>query len=212
MVEAIRVYLQANAASYAALILQHLEISGIALLAALLIGFPAGIAAARSPALYQAISGFFGLLRVVPSLAVLILCIPLMGVGAKPSIVALSILAVPPLIINTALGFTTLSPFVLETARGMGMGRSRMFFTVKLPLALPMIFTGLRTAAVEIIASATLAAYIGAGGLGTMIMTGLGLNRMELLLLGGLTVAILSLTADLLFSLLERKATAYQRP
>lgn len=211
MYESILTYLQENTGDYAMLVLQHLKISGISVAVAILVGVPIGMLSSKSLRLYNWFSGFFGLLRVIPSLAILVICIPIIGIGVFPSVVALSVLAIPPLIINTALGFRNLPPSVLETAVGMGMDKWRMFFTVKLPLAMPLILTGMRTAAVEVIASATLAAYIGAGGLGTIILTGLGLYRMDLLLLGGVSVAILSLLVDLFFSLLERRVTSYRR-
>lgn len=211
MYESIITYLQENTGAYAMLVLQHLKISGISVAVAILVGVPIGILSSKSLRLYNWFSGFFGLFRVIPSLAILVICIPIIGIGVFPSVVALSVLAIPPLIINTALGFRNLPPSVLETAVGMGMDKWRMFFTVKLPLAMPLILTGMRTAAVEVIASATLAAYIGAGGLGTIILTGLGLYRMDLLLLGGMSVAILSLSVDLFFSLLEIRVTSYRQ-
>jgi len=204
-------YLHQNSKEFQVLVLQHIKISGFSVFMAILIGVPLGILSARSQKLYHAFSGFFGLLRVIPSLAILIICIPIMGVGIIPATLALTLLAIPPVLINTALGFRSLPESVLETALGMGMDTRRVFLEVKLPLAMPLILTGIRTSSVEVIASATLAAYIGAGGLGNIIFTGLGLYRMDLLFLGGLSVAALSLIADMLFFLLEWHMTKYQR-
>jgi osmoprotectant transport system permease protein len=177
----------------------------------MVIGVPLGILSSRSQRFYNLSSGFFGFLRVIPSLAILFICIPIFGVGTLPAVIALTVLAISPIMINTAVGFRNISESVIETAVGMGMNKSRMFFKIKLPLALPLILNGIRTATVEVIASATLAAYIGAGGLGILIFTGLGLYRTDLLLIGGLSVAVLSLTADLLLYLVEHIATRYQR-
>jgi osmoprotectant transport system permease protein len=129
-----------------------------------------------------------------------------MGTGLKPSLTALAFLAIPPILINTALAFGSIPLSVLETAAGMGMGRLRTFFWVKTPLALPLALAGFKTACIEVIAGATLAAYIGGGGLGSLIFTGLGLMKMELLLIGGVSVALLSLIADFLLSVLEARA------
>ena len=100
---------------------------------------------------------------------------------------------------------------VIEAAEGMGMSKKRLFFTVKVPLAFPVVFTGIRTAVVEVIASATLAAYIGAGGLGTLIFTGLGLMRNDFLWIGGLSVAILSLGVGFILPLIDKWITRYER-
>jgi osmoprotectant transport system permease protein len=211
MYEAILTYLQQNWASYTMSVLQHLKISGISVFAAILIGLPLGIYSSRNEKLYNFFSGFFGLLSVIPSLAILFICIPIFGVGVLPATIALTILAVPPILINTAVGFRGISDSVLETAVGMGMDSTFMFLRVRLPLALPMILTGTRTAAVEVIASATLASYIGAGGLGDIIFTGLGLYRMDMLIIGGFSVAALSLIVDLILSLVEYSITRYRR-
>jgi osmoprotectant transport system permease protein len=134
-----------------------------------------------------------------------------MGTGMKPAVTALTILAIPPILLNTTLAFQTLPEPVLETALGMGMGKWRTFFSVKLPLAFPLIFTGIKTAAVEVIASATLAAYIGAGGLGSLIFTGLGLMRTDLLIIGAASVGGLSLASGYLLNKLDRRITRYKK-
>ncbi len=211
MYAAILAYFEKNAADYAMSLLQHIRLSAIAVACATVIGVPLGLLGARSKLLHRVLTEFFGLLRIIPSLAILVICIPLIGVGALPAGVALTILAIPPILINTAAGFSSVPYSVKETAIGMGMGPGLVFYKVELPLAAPLILTGLRTASVEVIASATLAAYIGGGGLGTIIFTGLGLYRMDLLIIGGLSVAALSLAVDLLFYLMERLSTRHQR-
>ena len=211
MFVAIIAYFQQYSGSFVDSLLQHIIISVISILIATGIGIPLGIFCSRSDRLYRLFTAFFGLLRVIPSLALLFIFIPILGVGMLPAVVALVILALPPVLINTAISFRTLPRSVLETALGMGMDSKMIFFRVKLPLALPLILTGIRTGTVEIIASATLAAYIGAGGLGQIIFTGLGLYRMDLLLIGGVSVAALSLLADLLLSVLEMVSSRHVR-
>ena len=188
---------------------QHVGISALSACAALFIAFPTGIMSANNRYVGAAVTGLFSTLRILPGLAVLLLCIPLIGTGVRPAVVALTFLAIPPIFINTVLAFRTIPEPVLETALGMGMGKIRTFFLVKIPIALPLVMAGFKTASVEVIASATLAAYIGAGGLGEIIFTGLGLMRTELLLIGGITVGAMSLAAGALLGFFEKKLLKY---
>lgn len=188
----------------------HLWISLAALTAAILVGVPCGYLAADLPGCEKWISAPFQVLRVIPSLAILVLLIPVAGTGALPAVIALTILAVPPVLLNTIVGFRDVPAFMTESAAGMGMTDREILWNVRIPLALPLIFAGIRTALVEVIASAALAARIGAGGLGEVIFTGLGLNRMDLLLLGGVLVAALSLLCGGLFDALTRHVLRYK--
>ena len=124
--------------------------------------------------------------------------------------VLLTILAFPPVILNTIAGFRQVPDYMIECAEGIGMTKREQLWKVRVPLALPMIFAGVRTGLVEVIASATLAAKIGAGGLGEIIFTGLGLNRSDLLILGGASVAILSLGCGALFDLVAARVFQYK--
>lgn len=188
----------------------HLWISLAALTAAILVGVPCGYLAADLPGCEKWISAPFQVLRVIPSLAILVLLISVAGTGALPAVIALTILAVPPVLLNTIVGFRDVPAFMTESAAGMGMTDREILWNVRIPLALPLIFAGIRTALVEVIASAALAARIGAGGLGEVIFTGLGLNRMDLLLLGGVLVAALSLLCGGLFDALTRHVLRYK--
>jgi osmoprotectant transport system permease protein len=145
------------------------------------------------------------MLRVIPSLAVLLLMLPILGTGTAPATLALVLLAIPPILMNTIAGLEEVPDFLLETAAGLGMEEKQIWRRVRFPLAMPMVLTGIRTAAVELVASATLAAKIGAGGLGELIFTGIGLYRTDMLLIGGLSVALLSLSTGLLFGIIEKK-------
>jgi osmoprotectant transport system permease protein len=196
-------YFSRNSGKYWTAVTQHLGISFLALGIACFFALPLGILCARNRPLRTTITGVFATLRIIPSLAVLFLCIPILGIGLKPALTALTFLAIPPMLINTTLAFSSIPPATLETARGMGMGDRRIFFLVKIPLALPLVLTGFKTAAVEVIASATLVAYIGGGGLGTLIFTGMQLMRTEFLLIGGVSVTLLSVLTDYLLSFME---------
>lgn len=203
-------YFSTHGADYIQMVLEHLNVSILSLAAAILIAVPLGIACSRSPLLEKISVGVSGILRIIPSLAVLVVCVPILGTGVLPAVVALTVLAIPPILINTALGFRSVPADVLEAARGMGMDERSVFFKIKVPLAFPVSFAGVRTAASEVVASATLAAYIGAGGLGQIIFTGLGLMRTDLLVIGGASVAALSLSVGMLLSAIDRRMRPYE--
>lgn len=211
MFEDIAAYFQENGSEYLGLLWGHISISLISVTAAIVIAVPLGILVYRSKVASTIAERGFGLLRIVPSLAVLIILIPVMGTGILPSVTALTILAIPPVLINTIEAFRGLPPDMLEAADGMGMSPSQRFWRVSLGLAFPLMFAGIRTAAVEVIASATLASYIGAGGLGDLIFTGLSLLRTDLLIIGGGSVALLSLATGLILDLIYKHITRYQR-
>ena len=204
-------YFARHGKEYLGLVGGHIGISFLSVGIAVLIAVPLGVAVYRSRIGSLLAERTFGVLRIVPSLAVLLLLIPIMGTGVKPSVTALTILAIPPILINTIQAFQNLPQSMLEAANGMGMSKTQTFFKVKLPLAFPLMFAGFRTAVIEVIASATLASYIGAGGLGDLIFTGLSLLRYSLLVIGGGSVALLSLLTGLLLDGIFKRLTKYQR-
>ena len=204
-------YFSENSSQFLEYVLQHLEVSALSVGFAMIIAIPLGILSTRCQRIEKIAQWFWGTLRIIPSLAILIICMPILGTGIRPAVVALAVLAIPPILLNTTLAFESVSPMVIEAAQGMGMSPMRLFWTIKVPLAFPVVFTGIRTAVVEVIASATLATYIGAGGLGTLIFTGLGLMRNDLLWIGGISVAVLSLGIGFLLSLIDRRITRYER-
>ena len=206
----IQEYFQNNLGEYLNCVSEHVTISLLAFVLAVLIGIPCGYYCVKNEKMERYLTGFFQVLRIIPSVAVLILLIPVMGVGVKPALTALTILAIPPVLMNTVTGFKEVPVFMLETARGLGMTEKQIFWKVKVPQAMPMIFAGMKIAMVEIIASAAIAAKIGAGGLGGIILTGLGLNRMDLLFIGGISVAVLSLAAAFVFDWVEKRMMSYR--
>lgn len=187
---------------------QHLTLAASALALALIAGLPLGVLAAESPALRGLVLALAGIGRTLPSLAVLMLLLPWLGVGAAPAIVALALLGIPPIVIAVDLGIRGVPASALDAAAGMGMTALQRFARVVVPLALPLSFVGLRTAATETIASATLATFIGAGGLGDEIVRGLQTDDLALLIAGALTVALLALVVDLLLSAAGRLIAA----
>lgn len=204
-------YFATHSIQYIKMVYQHLYISFSAVLLACLIAIPLGILCTKNHYLDIVITRLMNSLRVIPSLAILFVCVPLVGTGLIPALVALLVLAIPPILINTVLGFQSVDPAIIEAATGMGMDARYLFFHIKCPLALPVIFSGIRTATIEVIASATLASYIGGGGLGDLIFTGLGLMRTDLLWIGGLSVALLSLISSYLLSLVDHRLRYYEK-
>ncbi|WP_373714077.1 ABC transporter permease [Streptococcus sp.] len=205
MLQQLQDYFAQNLNSYLVSVWQHVELSVTALFIAIIIGMPLGYLGYKYKVARFLTSGVTQALRVIPSLGILFLLIPFVGVGSFPALIALVILAVPPILVNTILGFSEVSETLLETGLGLGMSEGQLFTRVSFPLALPHILNGLKLALIEVIASATLATYIGAGGLGSLIFTGLGLYRIDLLLIGGGSVALLSFVSMLGFDLLIRR-------
>jgi osmoprotectant transport system permease protein len=146
----------------------------------------------------------FNAFRVIPSLAILFLALPYLGLGYLPSLVALTVLAFPPVLINTYAGLRGVDAAVVEAAFGMGMAPYQVLRQVEIPLAVPTILAGVRTAAVEVISSATLASFIGGGGLGDFITRGFALYDVRIMLVGAIPVALLALTSEALLSSFQR--------
>jgi osmoprotectant transport system permease protein len=196
----------ASMADFLAHVAQHLVLALSSLTLALCVGLPLGILAAESASLRAWVLAMAGVGRTIPSLAVLMLLLPLLGVGAAPAIVALALLAIPPIVISVDLGIRGVPAAALDAATGMGMTALQRFGRVVVPFALPVSFTGLRTAATETIASATLATFIGAGGLGDEIVRGLQTDDPPLLFTAAVVVAALALGADLVLGVAGRLA------
>ena len=178
------------------LLFQHLQITIIALLVALLIAVPLGVALVRYRWLATPVLGLLGILYTIPSLALQIFFIPIFGLGADNAIATLIIYAQVILVRNTVVGLGAVSPAMLEAATGMGMSAWTRWWRVELPLALPIILAGVRVATVMIIGIATIAARIGAGGLGTLLFSGLQLIRNDMIWAGALIIGLLALAAN----------------
>jgi osmoprotectant transport system permease protein len=183
--------------------LQHVEISLIALFFSLIIAIPLGIYLTRKRRIAETIIGITGVLQTIPSLALLGLLIPLFGIGTVPAVIALVAYALLPLLRNTYTGIKEIDPSLLEAARAMGMNRRKRLLKVELPLAMPVIMAGVRTATIFIIGTATIAALIGAGGLGDIILLGIDRNDYSLVILGAVPSALLAIIFDLLLRKLE---------
>ena len=170
-------------------VLEHIGLTFISLLLAALVAMPLGILITRRQRLAGSFLGLAGILQTVPSIALLGFLIPILGIGVKPAIVALFLYALLPILRNTYTGIQEVDASVKEAALGIGLSQGQLLRQVELPLALPVIFAGLRTATVINVGVATLAAYIGAGGLGEFIFGGIALNNTAMILAGALPAA-----------------------
>lgn len=183
----------------------HLQLTGLAVAAACIVGLGLALMAYRHVGLSRGVLYVAGLLQTIPSIALLALMIPLAGVGRLPAIIALFLYSLLPILRNTVTALVTVDPLLKRVATGMGLSERERLRHVYLPLALPHLLSGLRIAAVVSIGTATLAAFIGAGGLGEPIVTGLALNDTGLILQGAIPAALLALVTELAFEALERR-------
>ncbi|MBI3016277.1 MAG: ABC transporter permease [Candidatus Tectomicrobia bacterium] len=181
----------------------HLKLTLIALLAAMAVAIPFGVFVYRLRVISRPVIYVAGLLQTIPSIALLAFMIPLLGIGPTPAIVALFLYALLPILRNTAAALFSIDPVLKKVAVGMGLTAWQRLRHVELPLGAPMILAGIKTAAVINIGTATLAAFIGAGGLGEPIVTGLALNDPSLILEGAVPAALLAVLAEFAFELLE---------
>jgi osmoprotectant transport system permease protein len=192
--------------------LDHITLVIIAMVIAILIGVPLGMFIVHRPAPRAIALGIASVFQTIPSLALFGFLIPIPfigGIGKRTAIVALVLYALLPILRNTYVGLTTINPAVLESAEAMGMTPAQILFQVRFPLALAIILAGIRTATIITIGVATIAAAIGAGGLGTFIFRGVALVSDSLILAGAIPAALLALLADFFLGFLERKLRVF---
>ena len=193
---------------------QHIVLVAVSTLLAAAIGIPLGIALARRPALARPVLGIAGVVQTIPSLALFgfLLPLPLIGgIGARTAIVALLVYAMLPLLRNTHAGILSVDPAIVEAATGLGMTPRQRLWWVELPLALPVVLAGVRIATVVSIGLATIAAAIGAGGLGVLIYRGIAIVDNRQILAGAVPAALLALAADGFLGLVEKRQSAWRK-
>ncbi|HXI59032.1 MAG TPA: glycine betaine ABC transporter substrate-binding protein [Polyangia bacterium] len=183
---------------------EHLALVAVSLLAAIAIALPLGILAARRPRLGQVVLAAVGVVQTIPSLALLVFMIPLLGIGALPATAALFLYSLLPIVRNTHAGLRGVSPSLRDSAQALGLPPLAILWQIELPLALGTILAGIKSAAVINVGTATLGALIGAGGLGQPIFTGIRLDDLPLILEGALPASLLALAVQGVFDLLER--------
>jgi len=184
---------------------EHLVLVGISLSAAILVAIPLGIVAARYARVGQIVLGIAGIIQTIPSLALFVFLIPLLGIGGPPAVVALFLYSLLPIIRNTHAGIRDISPAIVESAQALGLPSRARLRIVELPLATGAILAGIKTSAVINVGTATLAALIGAGGYGQPILTGIRLDDIGLILQGAVPAAVLALLVQGIFELVERR-------
>ena len=185
----------------------HIEYLVFATLIGVLIAIPVAIVVNRSPTASTIAINVGNIGRAIPSLAVLVLMFPLLGLGFDSALFALTLLAVPPILINAVVGLRQVSPQILDSAKGMGLSGRQILQGIQVPIAAPIIFAGIRTSAVQVVASATLATFIGGGALGDYIVEGFQRNSTAIALAGAFAVAALAIITEVGFWGLERTFT-----
>jgi osmoprotectant transport system permease protein len=205
--ESFAAYLYQRRGDLGRLALRHVLLVAVSLAAGILLAVPLGLALAGSPRGADAALGAAGLLQTIPSIALLAFMIPLLGIGVVPALVALFLYSLYPILRSTYAGVRNADPAAVAAAHALGMTAGQVLRHVRLPLAAPVIMAGIRTAAIIAVGTATLAAFIGAGGLGEPIATGLALADTRMILSGAVPAAILALVVDLALGLVEREVT-----
>lgn len=186
---------------------EHLYISLAAILLGVIVAVPLGVALSRVPKFADRFISIVGILQTIPSLAILAFFIPILGVGKLPAIVALFFYSLLPILRNTYIGIRDVDQAVVEAGRGMGMSTWQSIIKIEFPLALPVIMAGIRLSTVYLIGWATLASFIGGGGLGDFIFDGLNLYQPDLILAGTIPATLLALLADRFLALFENWLT-----
>ncbi|GGG34720.1 osmoprotectant transport system permease protein [Lactobacillus apis] len=184
---------------------QQIYISAISLFLGIIVAVPISVILLKFPKTAKDVIALASMLQTIPALALLAMMIPFFGVGRVPAIIALFLYSLMPIMRNTYVGLTDVNPDTIDSARGLGMTKMQLILKVDIPLAMPVIMSGIRLSAIYVIAWATLASYIGAGGLGDFIFNGLSLYQPDLIFGGTIPVIILALLADYLLGQLEKK-------
>jgi osmoprotectant transport system permease protein len=197
-------YIRDHQEQFNRLLIQHLQLTAVAVLLAVAIALPLAVIASRVRPLAGPLTALTQFGQTIPSLALLGLALPVLGIGFRPSVFALTVGAIMPIFLNAYIGIRNTDRALLDAARGMGMSGGQRLLLAELPLASPIIWAGIRTATVQTIAAATLAAFIGGGGLGDLILLGLSVFDNSVLLAGAVPVALLALGADIIMGGLRR--------
>ena len=197
-------YIGEHPAQFFRLLNQHIQLTAVSVVLALVVAIPMAIMASRVEPVARPMTWIAAAGQTVPSLAVLALMLPLLGIGFRPSVAALAIRAFLPIFLNTYVGLRGADAAAVDAARGMGASSAQRLLLVELPLASPIIYAGIQTATVQNVGIATIAAFIGGGGLGELILQGLQMLDPPVLLAGAIPVAVLAMTAEVTLRYLGR--------
>ena len=193
------------------LLWEHIEVTTVSVILAIAIALPVGILITKNETVAKIVLYVAGIIQTIPSIALFGMLIPSLGIGTKPAIVALVLYGQLPIIRNVYTGIKNVSPAMLEVARGMGMTGLQILWRVQIPAAFSVILGGIRTATVALIGIATIAAFIGAGGLGDMIFRGIATINFAMVLSGAIPVALFALATDYVLGVFERSADPMQK-
>ena len=199
-------YIDQHRDDFLELLAQHIQLTLLSVVIGVLIAVPLAILASRFDLVAKPMTWLAAIGQTIPSLAILGLTLPFLGVGFRPALFALTIRAILPIYLNSYVGIRGADPAIVDAARGMGTSNAQMLLMVELPLASPVIFSGIQTALVQNIGLATLAAFIGGGGLGDLILQGLAMVDTPVLLAGAIPVALLAVIAEISMGRLRRLA------
>lgn len=191
---------------------EHIQLSGTAVLIAMLIALPLGLLVSRIKSLATPVLGVLGVIYTIPSFALFAFLVPFTGIGTEPALIALSAYSLVVLVRNTMVAFNGVDPAVKEAATGMGMSAVQVLYRIELPLALPVIIAGIRIASLSTIGLTTIAAWIGAGGLGQLLRDGMSDPTYSRLWAGIISIGLIAIAADLLFRFLERLVSVPATP
>ncbi len=204
--EIVQVYF-ARQSYFHELLLEHLQLSAISIVLALILGLALGILIAQQDKFSIPVLGTINFIYTIPSIALFGILLPITGLGNKTAIIALTVYALLPVVRNTYAGLTNVDPIILEAGTGMGSTPWQLLWKIKLPLALPVIMAGVRNMVVMVIATCGIASFIGAGGLGVAIFRGITTYQLPLTYLGSLMIAAVALLCDILLGMVEKRIT-----
>lgn len=186
------------------LLIQHIQLTAIAIIVAIIIGIPLGILVSKNEKLKKYIVGIINIFQAIPSMALLGLLVPMLGIGSKPAIMTVVLYSLLPIVKNTTTGISGIDKNIIESATGIGLTSKQILYKIQLPLALPIIMAGIRISAVTAVGLMTLAAFIGAGGLGYLVFSGVQTVNNTMILAGAIPACILALSVDYIFSRVEK--------
>lgn len=198
-------YISENSTEILVATYEHIYLCVVALGIGIIVALSITIIATYWKININSIINIFSFLRLIPGIAILVIAMPVLGVGTFPTLVTLTILTIPPILINCYAGIKNIAPTLVETSDAMGMTARQILFKIQIPMASPFILLGIRTAVVDVIAIATIAAYMGAGGLGRYILTGILINDMRMTIIGSILITIMAFISESFFGYLQRK-------
>lgn len=197
-------YLSAQKGQIISLLIQHIQLTVVAIVVAIIIGIPLGILVSKNEKLRKYIVGMINVFQAIPSMALLGLLVPVLGIGSKPAIMMVVLYSLLPIVKNTTTGILGIDKNIIESATGIGLTSKQILYKIQLPLALPIIMAGIRISAVTAVGLMTLAAFIGAGGLGYLVFSGVQTVNNIMILTGAIPACILALSVDYIFSRVEK--------